>query len=137
MARPRYIVTAQDVTHATAYLTVRLRNYGLTLDEEVSNSAPETRLHAAVATKGREVRAQQVNAWCEINLNSAEWQKLKTAVRKRRERMKRHNDLKTVTISARAFELLAKLSKRDNVTYSAALERYLPKALNAGRGRSK
>lgn len=136
MARPKYEITAADVTNAKSYLQSKLRNYRIELGEDVSYYNAEQEFLKAGEEKRKEKRAELVNAWCEKYLSSQEWYKLKLAIRKRRERLKRHNDLKTVTISARAFELLSKLATRDDVTYTEVLEHYLPKALNVGRGRA-
>lgn len=132
MARPRYTITAADVVHAGTYLANRLRNMDVRFDEDVSYKTAERKFTEAAAELRREKRAVQVNAWCEKYLSSAEWATLKLAIRKRRERRVR-TDLKTVTISARAFELLSKLSARDDVTYSDVLEKYLLKSLKAKR----
>lgn len=132
MARPRYTITAADVVHAGTYLANRLRNMDVRFDESVSYKMAERAFTEAVAEPRKENRAVQVNTWCEKYLSSAEWATLKLAIRKRRERRVR-TDLKTVTISARAFELLSKLSTRDQGTYSEVLEKHLLKALNAKR----
>lgn len=132
MARPRYTVTAADVVHAGTYLANRLRNQDVRFGDDVSYRAAEQEFTEAAAVPRKEKRAVQVNAWCEKYLSSAEWATLKLAIRKRRERRVR-TDLKTVTISARAFDLLSKTSTRDGVTYSEVLEKYLLKALNARR----
>lgn len=46
-------------------------------------------------------------------------------------------DQKSLTISARSYELLSQLAERDGVTFSDVLEHYLAKALNSGRGRAR
>ncbi len=132
MARPRYTVTPDDVVHAGTYLVNRIRNYDMRLDENVSYKTAERTLNAAISESRKEKRAKELNAWCEKYLSSEEWSKLKLAIRKRRERRIR-TDLKTVTISARAHELLSKLASRDNVTHSEVLEKYLLRALRSKR----
>lgn len=132
MARPKYTITAADVVHAGTYLANRLRNLDVRFGDDVSLRTAERAFTEAVAVPRKEKRAVQVNAWCEKYLSSAEWATLKLAIRKRRERRVR-TDLKTVTISARAHDLLSKVAERDEVTYSEVLEKYLLKALNAKR----
>lgn len=130
MARPRYTITTADVVHASTYLANRLRNQDVRFSDDVTYRTAERAFTEASQESRKEKRAEQVNAWCEKYLSSEEWAKFKLAIRKRRERRVR-TDLKTVTITARAFEFLSKLSERDKVTYSEILEKYLLKALNA------
>ena len=44
------------------------------------------------------------------------WAKLKLAFRKRRER-KTSSDITSISVSRKAFDLIRKLAKRDEVTY--------------------
>ncbi len=132
MARPMYTITASDVTHARAYLEPRIRNFDVGIAENVSHRSAERAFAEAAQEPRKEKRAALLNAWCEKYLSSDEWSKLKLAIRKRRERRIR-TDQKTVTISGRAYSLLAKLALRDEVTYSEALEKHLQRALNAKR----
>lgn len=125
MARPKYTITASDVAHANFYLSTRLLMQGFAFGESVPSKVAEKEFREAIEEKGKDKRATRLNAWCEKYLDSKEWAKLKLAIRKRRERLGRHAELKTVTISAKAFELLAKISERDEVTYSDTLEHYL------------
>ena len=60
------------------------------------------------------------------HLKAPERAKLKLAIRKRRERKPSQD--KTITISAKAFELIRKLANRDDVTYSEATEKYFGRA---------
>ncbi len=132
MVRPKYTITTSDVTHAKFYLSTRLLMQELT--EKASVEVAKEEFREAVDTKDKDKRATRLNAWCEKYLDSGEWAKLKLAIRKRRERLGRHAELKTVTISSKAFELLAKISERDAVTYSDTLEHYL---LAAFKGKAR
>ncbi|MEX1026610.1 MAG: hypothetical protein WD049_01190 [Candidatus Paceibacterota bacterium] len=137
MPRAKYRITTEDFSHANFYLSRKLRNYDIDFGEEVSLASATQEYSEATHHKRKEVRVQETNAWCEKYLSGKEWEKLKTAVRKRRERWQRHNDLKTVTISARAHRLLGNLAERDEVTFSEVLEHYLAKAMNSSRGRAR
>ena len=134
MPRDNYIITSDDEFHATFYLSGRLRNYGFKFRDSVSSAQAEGDYRAAISEKTKSARAAALNVWCERYLSKADWRRLKTAVRKRRERWRRSEETKTVTLSAKAHKLLTQISKRDTVTFSQALEHYLAKALNSARG---
>lgn len=138
MARPKYTITAADVNHAYFYLSTRLTMHRIDFRGEIEllDNSPEREFRELREEKRKDNRARGLNAWCEKYLDSTEWTKLKAAIRKRRERLERYSELKTVTISSKAFELLVKLSARDKVTYSDALEHYLLIAWK-GQGRGK
>jgi macrodomain Ter protein organizer (MatP/YcbG family) len=129
MARPKYTITASDLNHAYFYLSDRLLTRRVRFDDSVSPDAADRAFREAMVEKGKEKQSARLNAWCERYLSSSEWAKLKLAIRKRRERFNRHDELKSITISAKAFAILSKVSKRDAVSYSEALECYLSKAL--------
>ena len=131
----RQYVTSEDEFHATFYLSGRIRNYGFQFCDSVSYPAAESDYRNAINEPTREKRATALNAWCAKYLSKADTQRLRTAVRKRRERWRRSDATKTVTISAKAHKLLTQISKRDTVTFSEALEHYLSNALNSARSR--
>ncbi|GAB5406873.1 MAG: hypothetical protein Aurels2KO_51040 [Aureliella sp.] len=131
MPRSRYTVSADDLLHVTEYLANQLRDRRLDACEE---AAIHDEFHEATQTRGgKKKRAEALNEWCETYLTRAEWSRLNTNVRKRRQRLSRYNDYASVTISARSHELLQKLSSRDNVTFSEVLEHCLTKALKSSR----
>jgi len=136
MARPRYQIAEIDFLHAEFYLSVRIRNFCIKYSKGVSSIDAQTEYAAAVRSERKTQRAKLLNAWCEKYLSGAEWTKLKSAVRKRRERFRRCDEQKTVTISAKAHRLLSQLANRDNVTLSEILEHYLGNAVNSNRGRA-
>ncbi len=134
MPRAKYRITDEDFVHASFYLGRKLQTYDIEFADEVSPPVAKQEFVEATHHKRKPVRVQETNAWCEKYLSGKEWERLKTAVRKRRERWHRHDDLKTVTISARAHRLLSNLSERDKVTFSEVLEHYLAKCMNSSRG---
>ena len=134
MPRDNYTITSDDEFHATFYLSGRLRNYGFKFRDSVSSTQAGSDYRSAASEKTKSTRAAALNVWCEKYLSKADWRRLKTAVRKRRERWRRIEETKNVTISAKAHKLLTQVSKRDNVTFSEALEHCLSKALNSARG---
>ena len=129
MSRPKYTITALDVVHAGEYLRPLLLMRSFELRQNVSYKIAERDFDMAMALPAKEERAGELNAWCEKYLKTPMWAKLKLAIRKRRERKSSLD--KTITISAKAFELVRKLSKRDAVTYSEAIEKYLGRAWRA------
>ena len=133
MPRDNYIITSDDEFHATFYLSGQLRNYGFKFRDSVSSTQAESDYRAAASEKTKSTRAAALNVWCEKYLSKSDWRRLKTAVRKRRERWRRSEETKTVTISAKGHKLLKQVSKRDKVTFSQALELYISKALNSAR----
>jgi len=134
MPRDNYIITSDDEFHATFYLSGQLRNYGFKFLDSVSSTQAESDYRDAASEKTKATRAAALNVWCERYLSKADWRRLKSAVRKRRERWRRSDETKTVTISAKAHKLLTQVSNRDDVTFSQTLEHYLSKALNSARG---
>jgi len=134
MARPKYSITAADVVHAASYLKPRLQTFAMHLLDDAPYRTAEKAFTEAIEVKAKEERATRLNAWCEKYLPTKEWVKLKTAIRKRRERKTRLGELKSISITDKAFGLLQKLSERDNVTYSDTLEHYLEKAV---RGKAR
>ena len=136
MPREEYSITTDDENHATFYLGDRLRNRDLRFQDSDFYSSAESDFRTAVDKKTTQARIAALNSWCKNYLSDADNRKLKVAVRKRRERWRRGDETKTITISAKAHKVLRQISKRDNVTFSQALENYLGKALNFARGTS-
>ncbi len=125
MPRAKYQVTDRDYTHVSAYLSDKLQLQAIDIRGNVSPSEARREFLDVIHAGQRKGRADRLNAWCEQYLPTAEWKKLKTAVRKRRERWDRHDQLKTITISAKAHRLLVKLAGRDGITFSEVLEQRL------------
>jgi len=137
MPRAKYQITEDDFQHASFYLSGRLRNNGIEFDEGVNASKAEKQYYEAIAAKSRKKKTELLNLWAEKHLSSEEWTKLKVAVRKRRQRWSNYDEQKTVTISAKAHKLLGRIAKRDEVTFSEALEHYLAKAIRSSRGSAR
>lgn len=135
MPRTKYVITADDCIHAELYLSRRIRNFEIEFRDDTDSMNAEGEYQNATNQRKNSKRAEQLNAWCEMYLTSTDWKRLKSAIRKRRERLQHLDEQKTVTVSARSHELLSKLAQRDDVTYSELLEHYLAKALNSNRGR--
>jgi len=137
MPRTRYQITEDDYQHASFYLSGRLRNYGIEFAGSVNATKAERQYYQSIRAKSRKKKAESLNHWAEKYLSSEEWSKLKTAVRKRRQRWENQGDQKTVTISAKAHQLLSRIANRDEVTFSEVLEHYLAKAMRSRRGSAR
>ena len=136
MPRKEYSITADDEIHATFYLGDRLRNRDLRFQDSDFYSSAESDFRTAIEEKTTHARLAALNSWCKKFLSDADRGKLNVAIRKRRERWRRGDEKMTITISTKAHKVLTQISKRDNVTFSQALENYLGKALNSVRGTS-
>ncbi|TNC85352.1 MAG: hypothetical protein CSH37_08020 [Thalassolituus sp.] len=65
--------------------------------------------------------ARILNTWCEICVDSDQWRKLKTSIRKRRYQSKDHEDVQS-TLSMEAHRALLELKSRSQAkTISAAI----------------
>ncbi len=135
MPRTRYVITDSDCVHAFLYLSGRLRNYEIDFPDTVDSLLAESDFHDAGRASGIRRRTAGLNAWCEQYLSSPDWQRLKSAIRKRRERAEHFDEQKSITVSARAHNLLSRIAQRDDVTFTEVLEHYLTKALKSNRGR--
>lgn len=135
MPRTKYVITVDDCIHAELYLSRQIRNYDIEFRDDADSLNAEGEYRDATSERKKANRAKHLNEWCEKYLTSTDWSRLKSAIRKRRERMQHFDEQKTVTVSARSHDLLSKIAQRDNVTYSEVLEHYLAKALNSNRGR--
>jgi len=137
MPRPRYRITPEDYLYAEFYLSVRVRSLGIKFAKGISSTDAGTEYQSIMRADRKKQQLDQLNQWCEKYLSRTEWMKLKSAIRKRRERFRRSDEHKTVTLTSKAHRLLSQLAKRDNVTLSETLEHYLGNALNSGRGRPR
>lgn len=119
MARPRYQITASDLTHAWQYLTHRVQIQLIELEDESKREFWDIS-----TVSGRDKRAAALNAWCEANLTAGEWTKLKSAIRKRRNRLQ-GSDRVTITISKNAYAALKKLASKRRIRLLAQIDSIL------------
>lgn len=131
MSRPKYQVTETDFNHACSYISSKLQNLEFELSKEASTTDAKSDYFEAIQGGSRKARSERLNAWCEKYLSSKEWRRLIAAIRKRRERWTRHDQVKSISISEKAHKLLVKVSERDDVTFSEVLEYVLAKTANS------
>jgi macrodomain Ter protein organizer (MatP/YcbG family) len=128
MARPKYMIGPTDLAHSLLYLADRIQLQYLDVSSVGRREFSEIKLiQATDARATRKAQAEALNTWCEQNLSTAEWQKLKSAIRKRRHRQQTANEQIAITISRRAHKILSKLAKRDGVTLMALVDRLVSK----------
>ncbi len=137
MPRPRYRITLKDYQHAEFYLSVRVRNSGIKFAKGISTMDAAAEYQTVQRAEQKQQQLDLLNQWSEKYLSRTEWVKLKSAIRKRRERFHRSDEHKTVTLTSKAHGILSRLAKRDNVTFSEILEHYLGNAMNSSRGRPR
>jgi macrodomain Ter protein organizer (MatP/YcbG family) len=133
MARPKYCITAADLLHVELYLGDKLRTYNIEFSEGVSLATVEKKCDVAIGHKSKTKRSEAMNTWCERYLSTTEWNKLKSAIRKRRARWERYGESTTIAVSTKVHEYLVKISERDKVTYNDILEHVLSKAWSGSR----
>ena len=133
MPRAIYKITEQDFLHVSQYLYDRVMLRKLHLCEEPSWDTAEKAFFEVYTLSKKSNRSGLLNAWCEEHLTKGDWQKLKAAVRKRRERTVQYGESRSITISKKAHDLLVKIAERDYVTFSDVLESVLPQVLNSAR----
>ncbi|HBE69158.1 MAG TPA: hypothetical protein DDW52_13490 [Planctomycetaceae bacterium] len=102
--RPRYTITPDDYPHARDYLD------RFDLDAEGGS---------------RKAKAKRLNDWCEENLDSDEWSRLKSAIRKRRHRLAQGDTVVTVTISREVRDSLSREARQNGVTMDQLLRKVL------------
>jgi macrodomain Ter protein organizer (MatP/YcbG family) len=127
MVRARVEISTADFLHAFSYLIEGIRSFRLELESSASRSDASREL-AAISGLGSAKRVEMLNKWCSKFLSHGDWRKLKTAIRKRRQRWKNYEDTKTITVSAKVHQLLVRIAARDNVTFNEMLEHSLAKS---------
>ena len=119
MIRARFEIPTADFLHAFSYLTDGLRSFRLELESSASPSEASREL-AAISGLRSAKRVEMLNKWCSEFLSQTDWRKLKTVIRKRRQRW--------ITVSAKVHQLLVQIAARDNVTFNEVLEHSLAKS---------
>ncbi|HBE67755.1 MAG TPA: hypothetical protein DDW52_06360 [Planctomycetaceae bacterium] len=122
MPRPRYQITAADLTHARAYLESQLLQLTLDLRELTHGEALDA-VNGILRAGGKSTKTKKLNTWCETHLTTAAWAGLKASVRKRRQRFS--TETRSVTLSIRAHKLLKDAAERKGVTMSRIIEQRL------------
>jgi predicted DNA binding CopG/RHH family protein len=96
------------------------------MDEELSNIVTAQNLQERVAA---------FDKLCLDYLTDTDRAKLRTSLRKHRQRLHKRGNAVQVSLSVSAFELLKKVASRENLNYSQVLEKYLWNAVKTARRR--
>lgn len=120
LQRVQRMIDEKDFSHARAYLIGRLRLFAIEVPKQARDAFFEIS------------SSKILSAWIEENLGPSDIEKLKTAVRQRRMRASR-SDIRGISVSAKAHELLVGISMRDGVTFSDVLEDVLVRQCRSAR----
>lgn len=116
MSRPRYTITPADASFARRWVESKLANPAWLGSEHAYRAHQDL--------DSRQETAAELNAWCELWLDSMQWQQLKNAVRAARRRA-RVDDMVSVTLSRNAWGILSYWADKDGCTLSEIIERRL------------
>lgn len=122
MSRPKYRVQPKDIPHALAYLKNALEDVDYPVRSPGRKEFKRYLEQLATAIdQDPEDDARIFNTWCETCLNSDQWRKLKTSIRKRRYQANNSDDVQ-VTLSKEAHQALLELKSISQAdTISAAV----------------
>jgi macrodomain Ter protein organizer (MatP/YcbG family) len=123
MAREKYKITKDDSATAFKWIENKLAKYNgfPSGDFEVRFEAGEK------FPKIKITDFEELNTWCEKWMNSKEWKQLKNTLRAaRKRRMTKLDDRKkSVDLTAKAHFMLSQIAKRDGLTLSETIVKYL------------
>ena len=122
MPRPKYHIQPDDIPHALDYLLNALEDANYPVKAPGRNDFVRYLEQLAEAMDDDpEADARIFNTWCETCLDSDQWRKLKTSIRKRRYLANNREDVQ-VTLSKEAHDALQALKSLSQTnTLSAAL----------------
>lgn len=116
MARPKKEVSQDDVEFVLSYIHRALNASGGG-DVLLGKSTRHVALQELSGASNAGVLQQWVDKWMTDRARNKMWASL------RQKRYKNHNEVKMVTLSSEAFQLLSGYAKRHKVTLSGAIER--------------
>ncbi|MES9904732.1 MAG: hypothetical protein ABW168_18905 [Sedimenticola sp.] len=125
MAMAKYKISDEDRYAANRWLEKKVAKYGwISKDFKTEDKAKQVLSSHSVYNS-----AEQLNAWCETYLDSAQWRQLKNAVRAAR---KRNSDAfterkKSIDLTHAAWFRLSVIAKCDGVTLSEVIVKHLDK----------
>lgn len=124
-------LSVDDLTHAVGYLQTRIQLGELSYRDKDEARKIEADFYELASARKSQQKATDLTEWCSRNLTRTEWNRLRVAIRKRRERWSKFKDQKTIVVSAKVHKLLSKIALRDNVTFCDVLETVLLRAANS------
>jgi len=120
MARPRYHITDGDVHVVHRWVRGKLHDTTWPQHGAALTAWDMFPLDTPTATK--------LQRWCDRFLDAAQWKQLHAVIRAAR---RDKDQYRIVRLSTKAHETLQQLAKREKLTLSATLERYLSDAMKA------
>ena len=119
MPKKAFSITTKNLRFAQKYLyrKITLEDYYPTAD---------TNFDANKSFKKAFSKIELLNQWVEDYLSNEQRKQLIGAIRQQRRR-KGHPEVKTISISFEAWRYIEEISKRDEVTLSQVIEKYLRK----------
>lgn len=120
MPRRRYRITNDDVDIAHRWVRERFRKEAWSDDWPLLTAWDRFPLERPTA--------EELQRWCDRFLDADQWKQLQAVIRAGRRDFSQH---RTVRLSRSAHEMLSKLAKRDKITLSEVIERYLSSVADA------
>lgn len=119
MADQKYIIRQQDKNAAINFLDHQMasNSYWLTGDDT-------QRVIAELEYRNIKYNSIDLNEWCKKWLNETQWMQLKNAIRIARDRIENQKyrpQLKTISLTHNAWQILTELAKHDEATLSEVI----------------
>lgn len=116
MNKQKYVIRQQDQNAAVEFLDKQISSGLYWLGEDASQGIVAEREYQDAKTNPNDL-----NAWCEKWLHETQWAQLKNAIsiaRDQIEKQKYRPQLKTVSLTHNAWEILSELAKNEGLTLS-------------------
>jgi hypothetical protein len=128
MPRRRYQLTDGDVAVVHRWVRDRFRNEGWPEDWPSLAAWDAFPLDKAASKKQQKTLRTTLQRWCDRFLDAVQWKQLHAVIRAAR---REKGQTRTVRLSKKAHETLHQLAKREKLTLSATIDRYLSDVLTA------
>lgn len=133
MTRPKTAIPNEEITTAISYIQRRLRTRKIELVGDPNLANVEKELNSIVTARNKQERVAAFEKWCNDHLADVDRAKLRTSLRKHRQRLEKRGNSAQVSLTVSAFDLLKKVAYRENLNYSQVLEKYLWNAIKPTR----
>lgn len=119
MTDQKYVIRQQDKNAAVSFIDNQIANNSFWLAPDDTQ-----RIIAELEYQDAKYDSMTLNEWCKKWLNEIQWAQLKNAIciaRDRIESQKYRPQLKTISLTHRAWQILSELAKHDKVTLSEVI----------------
>lgn len=116
MNKQKYVIRQQDQSAAVGFLDKQISSGIYWLGEDISQSSMAEREY-----QGAKTNSNDLNAWCGKWLHDTQWAQLKNAIsiaRDQIEKQKYRPQLKTVSLTHNAWQILSELARNEGLTLS-------------------